>query len=110
MIDPQTPPPVEPASVRLARSRAELQELFEPEASAKPGGDTRAGRKQGTFPRSRTMKLLTKGSGAGGLAVMALALFATSPAKAMRLLRLLPMSAITKILVAQFIQSRGEGK
>jgi hypothetical protein len=87
-----------------------LQQLFEPEESATPAGDARGGRQHGAFPRSMTMKLLTKGSGAGGLAVMALALFATSPTKAMRLLRLLPMSAITKILVARFIQSRGEGK
>jgi hypothetical protein len=110
MIDQAPTPPADPPSVRLARSRAELQELFKPEESEAPGGDARAGRQQGAFPRSMTMKLLTRGSGAGGLAVMALALFATSPAKAMRLLRLLPMSAITKIVVARFIQSRGEGK
>ena len=111
MIEQETTPPAEPAAARLARSRAELQELFEPEQTATaPGADPRTARQRGAFPRSMTMRLLTKGSGAGGLAVMALALFATSPTKAMRLLRLLPMSAITKILVAQFIRSRGEGK
>ncbi len=98
----------EPASVRLARSRAELKALFEPAegGSAMPPGETRA---KG-FPRSWTMRLLTKGAGTGGFAVLAAALFATSPAKAMKLLRLLPMNAITKILVSRLITARGAKK
>ena len=100
--------PSESAAARLARSRAELQALFEPEQSA-PGAPG-AAQERGAFPRSKTMKLLTKGAGPAGLAVMALALFATSPAKARMLLRYLPMSAITKIVVARFINSRGDRK
>jgi hypothetical protein len=100
--------PESPAA-KLARSRAELQTLFEPEENA-PGAATGSAQEHGAFPRSRTMKLLTKGAGPAGLAVMALALFATSPAKARMLLRYLPMGAITKIVVARFINSRGDRK
>lgn len=106
----------EPASERLARSRAELKALFEPqpEESAAPGaqrmnGSARAGSSQG-FPRSWTMRLLTKGAGTGGFAVLAAALLATSPAKAMQLLRYLPLNAITKILVSRLITARGAKK
>jgi hypothetical protein len=56
------------------------------------------------------MRLLTKGAGTGGFAVLAAALFATSPAKALKLLRLLPMNAITKILVSRLITARGAKK
>lgn len=108
MMDPQATRPSEPPSARLARSRAELASLFEPEASARAGDGTRSTDPDRAFPRSMTMKLLTKGAGAGGLAVTALVLFAASPAKAMKLLRYLPVSAITKILVARFIDSRGD--
>lgn len=98
----------EPASVRLARSRAELKALFEPGegGSALPPGETRAN----GFPRSWTMRLLTKGAGTGGFAVLAAALFATSQPTAMKLLRLLPMNAITKILVSRLITARGAKK
>ena len=108
MTDPNEDPSREPASVRLARSRAELKALLAPAAvePALPPGETR-GR---GFPRSWTMKLLTKGAGTGGFAVLAAALFATSPAKAMKLLRLLPMNAITKILVSRLITARGAKK
>ncbi len=101
-------PSLEPASVRLARSRAELKALFEPAANdaATPPGESRPS----GFPRSWTMRLLTKGAGAGGFAVLAAALFATSPAKATKLLRLLPLNAITKILVSQLITARGAKK
>lgn len=98
----------EPASVRLARSRAELKALFEPAQRdpAMPPGEPR----ERGFPRSWTMKLLTKGAGTGGFAVLAAALFAISPTKAMKLLRLLPMNAITKILVSRLITARGAKK
>lgn len=108
MTDANENLPRAPASVRLARSRAELKALFEPvepDPSMPPGESRGHG-----FPRSWTMKLLTKGAGAGGFAVLAAALFATSPAKAMKLLRLLPMNAITKILVSRLITARGAKK
>lgn len=98
--------PLEPPEVRLARSRAELLALYEPDEQAEEGALGGAAHGSG-FPRSMTMKLLSKGAGAGGMIALALALFAVSPAKAMRLLRYLPMNAITKILVAQLINARG---
>jgi hypothetical protein len=108
MTDTNEDRSLEPASVRLARSRAELKALFEPVEGdpAMPPGEPR----QRSFPRSWTMKLLTKGAGTGGFAVLAAALFATSPTKAMKLLRLLPMNAITKILVSRLITARGAKK
>jgi len=92
------------ASERLARSRAELQRLLE----RRP--DTEAGRTNGdsgsAFPRSVIMKAITKHGGATGLALFAVALFAAKPRLAVRLMRYLPVSAISKALIARFIDAR----
>ncbi len=96
--------PRDSAAARLACSRAELKALFEPApvSSAEQGleGDRPA------YPRSWTMKLLTKGAGPGGLAAMAALAFAASPAKAIKLLGYLPIEAIANIVVDRLIKDR----
>ncbi|MBS0612617.1 MAG: hypothetical protein JSS24_05555 [Proteobacteria bacterium] len=106
--------PTESPQARLARSRAELVELLQPEKDGAHGSGRGSGRRgngdargHGEFPRSMTMKLLSRGAGPGGLAVLALALFALSPTRARQLLRYLPVSAIAKIVVARLINVRG---
>jgi len=116
MTEPTLPPPGESPQARLARSRAELVALLEPEKDSSSHGAGRRGtgrrgngdaRGHGEFPRSMTMKLLSRGAGLGGIGVFALALFALSPTRARQLLRYLPVSAIAKILVARLINARG---
>ena len=94
----------EPPQVRLARSRAELLELFEP--SPGEGQEARRGG-NGHFPRSATMRFFSRGQGTGGMLVMLLALFALSPTKALRLLRMLPLNTISRIVIARLINARG---
>lgn len=109
------PLPAETPQARLARSRAELVELLQPDKETAHGGSRRGigrrgngdARGHGEFPRSMTMKLLSRGAGVGGLGVLALALFALSPTRARQLLRYLPVSAIAKIVVARLINARG---
>ena len=95
---------VETAAERMARSRAELQHLFEPHAAS---DSVRAnGAAPGAFPRSAIMRAITKNGGKTGLALLGIALFATKPRLAMRLLRYLPVNAITKALIAQVVAAR----
>ena len=99
---------VESATERMARSRAELQRLLEPSHAA---DDAHADRGTGSaFPRSAIMRAITQNGGKTGLAMLAVALFAAKPRLAMRLLRYLPVSAITKSLVAQFVETRQRKK
>ena len=95
---------LETAAERLARSRAELQHLFEPEATSESVAGE--GEPRSAFPRSAIMRAITKNGGKTGLALLAVALFAAKPRLAMRLLRYLPVSAITKTLIAQFAETR----
>lgn len=93
----------EPPELRLARSRAELLALFEPEDEPQ-ALESRQGERG--FPRSFTMRLLKRGAGTGGLLALAVALFAISPSKTRQLLRYVPVNAIVKILVARLVESR----
>lgn len=93
----------ESPELRLARSRAELLALFEPEDQAQC---TDNGPGPRGFPRSLTMRLLQRGGGAGGLLALAVALFAISPSRARQLLRYLPVNALVRILVARLIDGR----
>jgi hypothetical protein len=92
------------ASERLAESRTELKRLFEPPPEQDAGGSESAS-KSG-FPRSAIMKAITKNRGATGIALLAIALFASRPKLAIRLLRYVPVSAITRSLISRFIESR----
>jgi hypothetical protein len=87
--------------VRLADSRAEIRRLLEPppdgsgEAGSAPGG---AG---GEFPRSRTMQMLMSGRGLGTVGAVLGGLVIARPALAWKLLRLLPTSAVARMLLVR---------
>jgi hypothetical protein len=93
---------------RLARSRQELRALLEPHREST--SDTGlAGDHAGGFPRSRTMQMLMSGKGLGTLGAVASGLLIARPAFALRLLRLLPASALARtVLVRAFTAWRSK--
>jgi hypothetical protein len=93
----------ESASDRLARSRGELRRILEPEHE---DADPATGQSAAAFPRSAIMKAITRHRGATGLALFAVGLAAARPRLAIRLLRYLPVGAITKTLVSRVIVAR----
>lgn len=83
---------------RLAVSREELRIVFEPPPDqANADGSTSA--RQHGFPRSRTIQMLLSGRGVGTLGALAAGLIVARPALALRLLRMLPASAIGRSLL-----------
>jgi hypothetical protein len=87
---------------RLAQSRAEISRLLEPppeaaedEARPRPGGAA------GGFPRSHIMRALLSGHGLGAVGAMAGGLLIARPRLAWRLLRLLPTSAVTRMVMGK---------
>jgi hypothetical protein len=86
---------------RLAASRAEILSIFEPEPESGPG--TVAGGETGTFPRSRTMRLLLSGRGVGTVGAVVGGLVMARPALAFRLLRMIPVSAVARLLLVKAI-------
>jgi hypothetical protein len=89
------------ALARLAASRAELRRIFEPEPESGPG--TAAGGEGGTFPRSRTMRLLLSGRGVGTVGAVVGGLAMARPALAFRLLRMIPAGAVARMLLVRAI-------
>jgi hypothetical protein len=85
---------------RLALSRAEISHVLEPAPDA--SGDAPAGSSDG-FPRSRTMQALLSGRGLGAVGAMAGGLLLARPALAWRLIRLLPASAVARMLLARAV-------
>jgi hypothetical protein len=90
---------------RLAQSREELRLLLDPppaqgNGSAEAGMNGHAG-----FPRSRTMQMLLSGRGLGTLGALAGGLLIARPALALRLLRLVPASAVAKMLMAKAVSA-----
>jgi hypothetical protein len=83
---------------RLAVSREELRIVFEPPRDQAGANGSTAPRQDG-FPRSRTIQMLMSGRGAGTLGALAAGLIVARPALALRLLRLLPASAIGRSLL-----------
>ena len=90
----------------LAASRAEIRRLLEPppRGSAADGSEG-GGIGGGAFPRSRTMKLLLSGRGAGTVGAVACGLMVARPALAFRLLRMLPAGAIGRMLLVKAISA-----
>ena len=86
--------------VRLAQSREELRTVFEP-PSDPPDADGGTGARHAGFPRSRTIKMLMSGRGLGTLGALAAGLIAARPALALRLLRMLPATAIGRMLLVR---------
>lgn len=91
---------------RMAASRAEIRRLLEPppRPAAGDGADS-ADAGSGTFPRSRTMKLLLSGRGAGTLGAIACGVLVARPQLALRLLRMLPAGAIGRMLLVKAISA-----
>jgi hypothetical protein len=89
---------------RLAESRTEISRLLErpPETGGGDGESGPAG-SAGGFPRSRTMQALMSGRGIGAMGAMAGGLLLARPRLAWRLLRLLPTSAVTRMVVARVV-------
>ena len=91
---------------RLVASRAEIRRLLEPPPRVSPGDGSDGGAPgTGAFPRSRTMKMLLSGRGAGTLGALAIGLVAARPQLALRLLRMLPAGAIGRILLVKAISA-----
>jgi hypothetical protein len=91
---------------RLAASRAEIRRVLEPPPRVSPGdGPDSGGSGSGSFPRSRTMKLLLSGRGAGTVGAVACGLMIARPALALRLLRMLPAGAIGRMLLVKAISA-----
>lgn len=90
------------ALAKLASTREELRALFEPaDASANAGASgTRA---VAAFPRSRTMQMLLSGKGLGTVGALVGGVIAARPALALRLLRLVPVTAVGKLLLGKGI-------
>ena len=84
--------------VRLAQSREELRTVFEPPPNPPDGG---TGARHAGFPRSRTLQMLMSGRGLGTLGALAAGLIAARPALALRLLRMLPATAIGRMLLVR---------
>ena len=96
---------------RLVASRAEIRRLLEPPPRVSPGDGPDSGAPgtgapgTGAFPRSRTMKMLLSGRGAGTLGAVAIGLLIARPQLALRLLRMIPTGAIGRILLVKAISA-----
>ena len=88
---------------RLAVSRAELRRVLDPPRNESGAGSAKAGDRSGGFPRSRTMQMLMSGRGLGTLGAAAVGLLVARPGLALRLVRILPASAIAKTLLIRAI-------
>jgi hypothetical protein len=89
---------------RLAQSRAEIARLLEP--PSEPGnGEAGSGPSGvgGGFPRSRTMQALMSGRGLGAVGAVAGGLLLARPGLAWRLIRILPISAVTRMVVGKVL-------
>jgi hypothetical protein len=93
---------------RLAVSREELRRILEPPTNEPDADGPKAGDLPGGFPRSRTMQMLMSGRGLGALGAAALGLLVARPGLALRLLRLLPASTVTKTLLSRAIAALRE--
>ncbi|MEP6884700.1 MAG: hypothetical protein ABJC66_08125 [Gammaproteobacteria bacterium] len=82
---------------RLAASREEIRRVLDP--PRRQAGTATADHPNGGFPRSRTMQMITSGRGLGTLGAVAVGLLIARPALALRLLRMLPASAVAKTLL-----------
>ena len=85
-----TPNPKRAAAiVKLAVSRRQLRDFFE---------DDSQGSIAGAFPRSATMRLLSRGGGKKTLEIIAMGLLAARPSLLKILLRFVSAGAISKLL------------
>lgn len=87
---------------KLAQSRAELRQALDPVSeTGEASADSR-----GAFPRSRTMRALMSSRGLSAIGAIVGGIFIARPAIALRLLRLLPASAISRALIGRLFGSK----
>jgi hypothetical protein len=89
---------------RLTVSREELRAILDPPRD-QSNADGSTGARQGGFPRSRILQMLMSGRGLGTLGALAAGLMVARPALALRVLRLLPASAIGRMLLVRAISA-----
>jgi hypothetical protein len=82
---------------RLAESRQELRHVLEPQRMEHSDGTQSAS----GFPRSRTMRMLMSSRGLGTLGAAAAGLLVARPALALRLFRLVPISAVARAVIVR---------
>jgi len=102
MHDPQNPDRAE-IEARLARTREELLALFQPQIDARAAELQNPGE---VFPRSRTFRLLLSYKGLGAVGVAACGFLLARPALAMRLIRLVPVTALARMLLRRQLMPR----
>ncbi len=88
---------------RLQESRAEIRRLLEP--PPRPASPGESAERPGSFPRSRTMKLLLSGRGLGTVGAVVGGLLLARPALALKLLRILPTGAVARMLVVKAVSA-----
>jgi hypothetical protein len=90
----------------MAQSRAEIRQLLEPpQHPAGADQSSAGGGARGGFPRSRTMKLLLSGRGVGTVGAVVGGLLMARPALAIRLARMIPVSAVARMLLVKGISA-----
>lgn len=96
---------------KLAQTRAEIRRVLDP-PPRKPhvsqdgpgeGPESYAEVRTGTFPRSRTMKLLMSGRGISTAGAVIGGLILARPALAFKLLRMLPTGAVARMAMVKAI-------
>src|ERR1700730_15630019 len=92
--------PANETLARLAASRADILRIFEP-APPESGPGTVAGGESGTFPRSRTMRMLLSGRGVGTVGAVLGGLVMARPALALRLLRMILAMGRRRLLLVK---------
>jgi len=90
---------------RLALSRAELRRVLDPPRNPSDAGGGSGGDQPGAFPRSRTLRMLMSGRGIGTLGAVAAGLLVARPTLALRILRMLPATAIGKMLLTRAVSA-----
>jgi len=86
---------------KLAETRAEVSRVLDPPRAPSAGNGHAGTPGLGGFPRSRTMRMLLSTRGLGTMGALVAGLLIARPALALRLLRLLPVSAVAKTLFAR---------
>jgi hypothetical protein len=84
---------------KLAESRQELRRVLEPQRQESADTGPASSGAPRAFPRSRTMQLLMSGRGLGTVGAVLTGLLVARPAFALRLLRMVPVSAVARALL-----------
>ena len=105
---PEDPAARKAILAKLAQSREEIRRALDP-PRLEAGDDGAAQSVASEFPRSRTMRALLSSRGLGAAGALAGGLLIARPALALQLLRLVPVSAVGKMLIAKLISRLGKG-